>query len=70
MFNEITFYPIFGKPLIMWGGIITLSLFFIGAYLGNATLKGKAKLGQHLIIVKIAVSLAILHAILGITSFF
>lgn len=70
MFNQITFYPIFGKPLIMWGGIITICFFFFGAYLGNAALKGKAKISQHLLVVKIAIALAIIHGALGIASFF
>jgi hypothetical protein len=34
------------------------------------TLKGQAKLKQHLLIVRIALALAVLHAILGIISFF
>lgn len=70
MLNSITFYPIFGKPLIMYGGIVVAILFLIGAYYGSMALKGNAKTSTHMLIVKIALVLGLIHGVLGILSFF
>ncbi|MFA5086202.1 MAG: hypothetical protein WC468_01190 [Candidatus Paceibacterota bacterium] len=70
MLSQISYYPIFGKPLIMYAGIITLSSFIATACLGLMVLRGRAKLNHHLTMVKISFLLALLHATLGILLFF
>ncbi len=70
MFQQISYYLIFGKPLIMYLGIATLLAFFTAASFGYLTLKGKAKISQHFMAIKIAFALAIIHAILGIALYF
>lgn len=44
MFEEITYLPIFGLPLIMYGGIATVLLLIATALVGYLTYTGKAKL--------------------------
>ena len=61
---------ILGKPLIMYLGIIVLVLFLIAAYIGTRVLRGKAKLETHKTMVAVAIIVAIIHAILGVLSFF
>jgi hypothetical protein len=70
MFQSITFYPIFGVPLIMYGGAFTLLLFLTAAYIGNANINGDHRIPAkwHFLIAKTAIVLAILHGLLGILS--
>jgi hypothetical protein len=64
--NNITFYSIFGIPLIVYGGIITLILMIITAYSGY---KHKP-LKTHKILAASAIILGILHAVLGFLAYF
>jgi hypothetical protein len=71
MFKEITYYLIFGKPLIMYLGITTLTLFLSAAVVGGLILKGKnISIKWHTGIVKIAIAFALVHAFLGVTQYF
>lgn len=70
MFQQISYYLIFGKPLIMYLGIMTLLAFLTAACFGYLAYKGKTKISHHFMVVKIAFTLAILHAILGIALYF
>jgi cytochrome b561 len=72
MFQTITFYPIFGVPLLMYGGMFTLLLFFFAAYIGNANMKGNHNIPVkwHILIAKTAIVLAILHGLFAILSLF
>ena len=72
MLQNITYFLIFGKPLIMYAGIITLLSFLITAVIGALVMKGIGKIPFkfHKIMAGISISLAIIHGIFGILIFF
>lgn len=65
---DITYYPIFGIPFIVYIGIITLFIFILTA--GLAILKRKGKINYqikwHIRLAYIAIILGIIHGILGV----
>lgn len=67
---------IFGKPLIMYIGILVFLLFITTATLGYMIFKGiklngvPVKLNWHKAFAISAISLGVIHAILGILLFF
>ena len=67
MFTDITFYLIFGKPFILYLGIITLISFSITAMLGIIIRKRwlNIRFTWHPTMVAISFSLAIIMSILG-----
>lgn len=72
MFTEITYMPVFGKPLIMYLGIITLLCMLITAAIAIITMKGIRKwpVGWHVWGARITILLALVHAFLGTAAFF
>lgn len=72
MLTNISYYLIFGRPLIMYLGILTLSSFLFTAYIGFMNLRGKTKipLRWHFRMAGISLTLAIIHGILGIAAYF
>ena len=72
MFEGITYYMIFGKPLIMYGGIITLISLLITASIAVLNKKGITKIPVmwHQRMAMLTVALALIHGILGILAFF
>lgn len=72
MLQNITYFLIFGKPLIMYLGIITLLSFLITATIGVMIIKGIGKIPfkYHKIMAAISIALAIIHGILGILLYF
>jgi DMSO/TMAO reductase YedYZ heme-binding membrane subunit len=71
MFQEISYYLIFGKPLIMYLGITTLTLFLVTASVGILIMKGKEiPFSWHRTLAVCAIALAIVHGLLGITAYF
>jgi hypothetical protein len=75
MFTNIAYYLIFGKPLLMYLGIITLLCFLGAAAIGGLVMKGKVKppfitLKSHALLARIGIGLAIIHGILGILMYF
>jgi len=72
MLQNISYYMIFGKPLIMYMGILTLSSFLITAYIGFMTMKGKTRIPfkWHPRMAAISIALAIIHGALGILAYF
>ena len=76
MLQNISYFMIFGKPLIMYLGILVLLLFLKTATFGIMIQKGikifgkPVKLSWHKIVAATAITLAIIHAILGILLFF
>ncbi len=72
MFNEITYHLIFGRPLIMYMGIITLMSFLITASIGFLNLRGynAIPLQYHFMMAKIALAIAIIHGTFGILAYF
>ncbi|MBI5681067.1 MAG: hypothetical protein HZC47_09255 [Methanobacterium sp.] len=61
MLSEIAYYPILGKPLILYLGIITLSSFIATALIGLMIFRGVK------IPFKLHPTFAIMSLILGIT---
>ena len=70
MFQDITYALVLGKPLILYLGLMTLSLFIIAAVIGAMVLKGKAGMKQHKLAVGIAFASAAIHAFLGTMAYF
>jgi len=70
MLQQIATYTILGKPLLMYGGIFTFILLITGAIVGGMAAKAKISVRTHVLIVRIAIALALVHAILGISLFF
>jgi hypothetical protein len=72
MLQNITYFLIFGKPLIMYLGVLTLISFLITATLGMMIIKGIGKIPFkfHLIMATISIFLALIHGILGMLLYF
>ncbi len=72
MLENISYYLIFGKPLIMYLGISALLSLLATATLGYLTFKGKTKIpfAWHPRLATITITLALIHATLGILSYF
>lgn len=72
MLTNISYYLIFGRPLIMYLGILTLSSFLITAYIGFMNLRGKTRipLRWHFRMAGVSLVLAIIHGILGMVAYF
>ncbi|MDD4931669.1 MAG: hypothetical protein PHG66_06020 [Candidatus Colwellbacteria bacterium] len=68
----IAYFPIFGKPLIMYLGIITLLSFISTATIGFLNFKGIRKIPfkWHPRMALISLSLALIHGLFGISAYF
>jgi len=72
MLEQITYYQILGKPLIMYGGIITLLTMLFAAsipFLQKRGVKGMTY-QLHVRVAITAVILALIHGTLGILHYF
>jgi len=72
MIRNIAYFMIFGKPLIMYIGILTFCSFLFTAYIGYMNLKGKMTIPVvwHFRMAKISICLALIHGFFGIMSYF
>ena len=72
MFRNIAYFLIFGKPLIMYLGLLTLLSFLCTAYIGYSNFKGNSiiPLKWHFRIAACSFTLAFIHGGLGILSYF
>jgi hypothetical protein len=72
MFQEITYALIFGKPLIMYLGIVTLLLFFLTASIAILNRRGihTVPFRWHPRCAMIAIFFAIVHGTLGVLAYF
>jgi hypothetical protein len=72
MFQEITYYLIFGKPLILYLGILTLLAFLVTATIGVMVLKGIRTIPfrWHTRCAGCAILLALVHGLLGMLAYF
>jgi len=70
MFRTIAYTLFLGKPLIMWGGIITFLSFLFTAYISFANQKGNHKIPfkWHPIMAKISLLFALFHGLFGILA--
>jgi hypothetical protein len=64
-------FQIFGLPLVIYGGLATLTAFALTAYIGytNKSGKGKISFKWHPRMVIVAFVLAFIHAIFAISLF-
>jgi hypothetical protein len=71
MLQEVSYYLIFGKPLIMYIGIVTLAVFLVTASIPVLNKKGIRIIpfGWHPRCAVLAISLAILHGALGVLAY-
>ena len=71
MLNEITFYPILGIPLIVYGGVVTALLLLASAITGYLIISGKARMPVmwHRALAAVAVLTGLFHAILGLLAY-
>lgn len=72
MFRNITYFLIFGKPLIMYVGIVTLFSFLFTATIAILNKKGIQKIpfSWHPRMAIISITLAVIHGLLGILAYF
>lgn len=68
---EIAYYQLLGKPIIFYSGIITLLLFLTTATVGYLVFKGhNISINVHKTFAIIAITMAIIHGLLGILIYF
>lgn len=72
MFQDITYFPVFGKPLIMYLGILTLLAFLFTASIAVITLKGIRTIPfkWHPRCAVFSILLALVHGLLGVLAYF
>lgn len=72
MLNQISYYLIFGKPLMMYTGIITLLSFLFTALIAILNKKGISKIPfkWHIRMAVISITLALIHGTMGILAYF
>ena len=61
-FNGVSYFPIFGIPLIIYLGAATLLLLFASALTGHLALKHGAKFKRHKFLAIATLILGVLHA--------
>ena len=71
MFQEITYFPIFGKPLILYLGILTLLAILFTAVIAIMNKNGIRVIPfrWHPVCAGCAILLALVHGLLGILAY-
>jgi hypothetical protein len=71
MFQDITYFLVFGKPLIMYLGILTLLAFLVTASIAVMNMKGIRTIPfrWHPRCAVVALFLALVHGSLGILAY-
>jgi hypothetical protein len=71
MFTEISYYPVLGLPLIVWGGAFTLLCLLItaGIQVGNMYGITKIPLHWHKRMAGVTIILGLLHGIFALLSY-
>jgi hypothetical protein len=72
MFQEISYYLIYGIPFIVYLGIVILFMFIITALLAILKRKGKTKISilWHYRLAYVSIILAFIHGFFGILAYF
>jgi len=72
MFQEVSYFLIFGKPLILYFGVITLLMFLFTASIPVLSRRGVVKIPfvWHARMAVLSVCFAIIHGMLGIGAYF
>jgi len=70
MFRTIAYTLLFGKPLIMWGGMVTFLCFLFTAYISFSNAQGNhaVPFKWHKRMAILSLSIALFHGLLGILS--
>jgi hypothetical protein len=69
MLSQIAYFPIYGKPLILYIGITTLILFIITASIGLMVFRGvRIPFKFHPTMAGISLTVGIIHGILGLST--
>ncbi|MFC2154041.1 hypothetical protein ACFLRC_00980 [Candidatus Altiarchaeota archaeon] len=71
MLSQIAYYEIFGLPLIVYGGIVTIISLLITASIPILNKKGKTSIPiqWHTRMAIITIVLALIHGLLGVISY-
>jgi hypothetical protein len=72
MLNQITFYPVLGMPLIIWGGIFTLLCLIFTTLVAILHEKGITTIPfkWHGRMAIVTLVLSLIHGLLGVLSAF
>jgi len=72
MFQEVSYYLIFGKPLILYLGIITVCMFLVTASIPVLSRRGVVKIPfiWHARMAVLSICIALIHGMLGIGAYF
>jgi hypothetical protein len=72
MLEEITYYPIFNIPFIVYLGIFTIFLFLINAIIALLRRKGKIKVSiyWHYRFAYLSIIFGLIHGILALLAYF
>ncbi len=72
MLENITYFPIFNIPFIVYLGIITIFVFFTTALIAFLKRKGKIKISinWHYYLAYISLTLGLIHGILALLAYF
>lgn len=72
MLQQITYFQILGKPLIMYLGILTLSSFLFTASISVLNRRGNHKIPfkWHPRMAVVSIALAVIHGTLGVLTYF
>lgn len=68
--SSIANYPIFGIPLVVYGGLLTILLVIITAIVGGLVMKGKLKFSLHKFLAIITIIFALIHGFFAFASRF
>jgi len=68
--RNLALFPILGKPLVVYLGLLTFAGFLTTATLGVLILKGKRiPLNNHLLLAKISITIAVIHGFMAFSLF-
>ena len=72
MIQNIAYTLVFGKPVIMYGGILTLTMLLFTATVGALNLHGihVIPFKWHPVLAVMTITFALLHAMLGLSVYF
>ena len=71
MINQIAYIVILGKPLILWGGLITLISLIFTALISILNNRGNHKIPfkWHPIMARVTIAFALIHGSLGLLAY-
>jgi len=72
MFEEVSYYMILGKPLLMYLGVLTLFFLLVTASIAVLNKRGIAKIPiqWHFRMAKLTILLALVHGLFGVLAYF